>query len=285
MARARVGLLLAAAVTVAAAGTLVLTSGDDAGRPPGPRGPSSGGKDDLVWDGGVRFQLRNVECGTGPTGDSDTRGVRPAGMHCWTYFTVLNESDDEVLLPWGAQQLVTGAGPLLPSRRAMHAILLDEPGHVFDTSIPPGGGGNAAIVFDVPLGADRRAVRLHAAEGSRGATIRLDGCRFFNRTGGGCYAEDELGAEPDVAYPFTISGPRGGMALLGVCFDYRQWEVVEPHPTEGMPGDFTGHGVIALTSPDRAEFRDNSGTLLTLAPTDADEEQPGLCGGEPREKG
>lgn len=285
MARTGLRVVLAGGLVIAAAGTFFLTGGDGTAPAPGPFGPSAGGLDDFVWDRGVRFQLRNVQCGTGPTGDLDTDEIRPRGMYCWAYFTVLNESDVEVRLPWAAQRLVTDEGPVPPSERAMSAILLDEPAHFFDGAIPPGGGGNASLVFDLPLGAERRALRLHVAEGSPGATIRLDPCPFLSDSGGGCYAEDDLGAEPEVSYPFTISGHRGGMALLNVCFDYRQWVVVEPHPTEGMPEDFTGHGVMTLTSPDRAEFRDNSGTLLTLSPTPENETHSGLCGSPNAKKG
>ena len=279
MARTNARLVLGGAgvIGVLAAGILVATTRGAAPTEPPPLGPASGRKGEHVWDGGVRFELGSIQCGTGPTGDSDTRGIRPDGMHCWTEFSVLNESAEEVLLPWASQRLVTDEGSLEPSETAMEAILLDEPGSIFDFPIPPGGGGTGRLVFDVPLGAERREVVLHAAEGSPGARVVLDGCHF-SRTGGGCYVAGGRTVEPGVAYPFTISGPRGGMALLYVCFDERQWEVVEPHPTSGMPEDFTGHGVMTLAGSSEALFEDNSGRMLALEPTGENDERPSVCG-------
>jgi hypothetical protein len=279
MARTNVRSSLGAAALVAAVGAAVFltTTRDATPTETRPLGPSTGTKGEGVWDGAVRFELTNVQCGTGPTGDGDTPTLRPAGMHCWTYFSVLNRSSEPVRLPWEAQRLVAAGEPIAPSRRAMAEIVLDEPGQLFERPLPPGGGGTGVVVFDLPLGAERDELVFHADGDSDGAHVYLEGCSFSDR-GGGCYVTGGHEAETGAGYPFTISGPQGGMSLFEVCFDERQWEVTDPYPTAGMPAGFTGHGVMTLTGETQAIFDDNSGATLVLEPTEANADQPGLCG-------
>lgn len=239
-----------------------------------PRGPSTGSNTSRVWDGGVRLEATRVECHA-----SDLEGVpKPAGKWCSVALAILNESDRDVLLPTTGHVLTAGGEEFGTWTDAMERAG-GNPDSVFTTPIPPGGGGAAGIYFALPERARPQQVELHAAEGSSGATITPDECRFSRYKGaltGACYSDLTPEVEVDERQPYFIGRTGGEIQPQYVCFDLREW-TADPQPTV-QPLSFIGQGVIELVSENRALYTDNSGMVLPLGPTETNEERPGTCG-------
>ncbi|HEV2757629.1 MAG TPA: hypothetical protein VG318_17840 [Actinomycetota bacterium] len=276
MARKSTGLRLALAVAA------VLVAGCDPSAPDAPdsapsvepRGPAVGPHNSRVWDGGVRFEATTVECH-----DSNLEGVKdPPGKWCAVSLAILNESEDDILLPTTGHTM-TAAGQEFGTWDDAMKRARANPDSVFTTAIPPGGGGAARIYFTLPEPAKPERVQVHAAEGSSGATITLDACRFRRYRGtatGACYSDLGPGAEVGERYPYAIGRTGGEIQPQYVCFDLREW-TADPQPT-AQPLSFIGQGVLELVSENRAVYTDNSGFVLPLGLTEQNEENPGTCG-------
>lgn len=242
-------------------------------------GPATGTNQDRVWDGDVAFEVLRLQCGHGPIGDQDS-DLDPDGSFCTIGLTVINGSDRDVVVPQSPHVFTVGGRRFPPWERAMTELAADDPGSALTTPVPPGGAATMSLIFEYPSSLEPERLELHAAEGSSGAVIELENCDFIRYEGvvsGGCDSADAAVVE-GVRYPHRVSGPRGGMALYHVCFDERQWEVVEPHPTAVSREGFAGQGYMTLESDRRAIFEDNSGVVLRLAPTEENDRDPSLCG-------
>lgn len=302
--RRRTAMVLSAAAVVVAGVAAVAAFGDrTAGvvmdRDMGVIAPrlQTGTSQERVWDGDVAFELVRLDCGHGQFDDLDPEGnlaldqswqgrresvssSKARFSFCSANLVVINESSRELVVPPSEHVLTAGGRRFPPWDRAMAKRAADDPGSALTTPIPPGGAATFGLAFEYPSELEPERLEVHAAEGSPGAVFVLDDCEFVRHEGrvsGGCYRE-RARAELGVPYPHRISGSNGGMSLYTVCFDERQWEVVEPHPTAVSREGFAGHGYMTLESARRAIYEDNSGVVLRLEPTELNEGDPGLCG-------
>jgi hypothetical protein len=261
----------AAVVALAVLGGMFLRR-DEPDAPATPTAPTSAG---------VTFGLSDVQCASGNVSGPGTRLLDPEGMHCSVGLSVLNDSDEVLRLPPYSARLVAGSEAFGVWREGMRALEVRQPGSVFDTGIPPGGGALVALWFDVPLEAEPTAVEAPVAVGSPPVRLDFGTCHFSHSADSGsgyCDVNFLDAVRPGKRYAYRISGPGGGSALYYACFDHRQWEVVDPHPTAVSREGFRGQGVITLQQTDQAVFEDNSGAVLTLEPTAMNDTSPGICG-------
>ena len=268
-----VAMMLAGAVV---AFILLKPPAETASTAPEPDRPLVSPNTGYAWDGDVRFELTTLECTRGGI-DEHPKAGRP-GKHCVASFAILNESERDVLLPTTGHTLSAEGEEFAPWEEAME-LARSNPDAVFVTPIPPGGGGAGAIYFALPEAARPEKVEVHAAEGSPGATIVLETCRFSKYEGvvtGACYSDLTPEAEAGEVYPYFIGRTGGEIAPQYICFDMREW-TADPQPT-AQPLSFIGQGVMELLSENRAVYTDNSGMVLPLGLTSSNEENPGTCG-------
>lgn len=243
--------------------------------------PDTGMTSQRVWDGDVAFELTRMDCGLGKVGDEDSN-LNPDGKFCMVGVAVFNASSEHVVLPLGSHVLETNGARFRPWEEGMDELAADDPGSLYAEGVPPGGGGQALIYFELPDGAQPRSLEVHASESSDGAIIRLTGCSWNDYQGelsGGCYVRKEK-ARIGVGYPHAIatSAGNGPPLLQATCFNRIEWEVTS-HPVDQVPEGFTGQGTITLVTTDEARFEDNSGVILDLEPTGRNTASDnGLCG-------
>lgn len=242
--------------------------------------PDTGMASHRVWDEDVAFELTRMDCSLGKVGDEDS-DLTPDGKFCMVGIAVFNASSERIVLPLGSHVLETNGARFRPWEEGMDELAADDPGSLYADGVPPGGGGQASIYFELPDGAQPKSLEVHASESSEGAVIRLTDCSWNEYQGevsGGCYRRSEP-AQIGVPYPHSISTYSGnGPGLLQVtCFDRVEWEVTS-HPVDEVPEGFTGQGTITLITLDAARFDDNSGVVLNLAPTARNTPNDRLCG-------
>ena len=245
-----------------------------------PSGPGSGGVGDEVWDGSVAFRLGRLACGTGDIGDQDSN-LDPNGKYCIVGFSVRNHSQESVTLPRYSHAIASRHGKYGTWHHGMDEIEADDPMSPYSEPVPPGGGGSAGVIFELPNDFEPEVLYLHADESSAGAEIRLKDCRWNHFEGtvtGACWPRQQR-VEVGVGYPSSIATYAGeGFSMLQVtCFNFLEWETTN-FPHSPPPEGFIGHGVMTLLSKDEAEFRDNSGIVLELRPTEGNATDDRVCG-------
>jgi hypothetical protein len=283
----RILLTLAAAFTLAAAGCDQLPQ-SDGGNGAGPGTPGDGGTGQggllpsgplPVRDGQVMFDVFSFVCGE--TLGTMERTLEPEGYFCDVGISAFNRGATPVRLDPFEQRLLVDGEPRGPWEEAMRELVLAHPDNLFVQDIPPGGGGTASLIFELPDGATPERLELHVSPSSPGALVRLSGCRLWKVTMPGPCALDQRGNVPGAAYP-----PEAAVGVSypisfhfdegsGLCFDHRDWQL---QPTDADLGRLDGHGVIILRSPELAEFEDNSGVVLRLVPSGANDRDAAVCG-------
>jgi hypothetical protein len=280
-------LALAAALLAAACEQIPPgNGGDDSGPGTGGGGQSNGGEGPSlrrgllpIRDGDVVFDVFSFVCGE--TLGTMERTLEPEGYFCDAGISAFNRGPTPVRLDPFAQRLVVDGEPREPWDEAMRELVLNQPDNLFAQEIPTGGGGTASLIFDLPDGAVPERLEVHASAGSLGAVVRLSGCRLWKAKAPGPCALDERGnvrgtAYPEraavgVSYPISFHFDEG----MGLCFARRDWQL---QPTEADLSRLDGHGVITLRSPQLAEFHDNSGVVLRLVPSGANDRDAAVCG-------
>jgi hypothetical protein len=280
---------LAAALLSAACDQLPPGSGGNGSEPgqggggPGQGGPGEGGpvrRGPLpVRDGEVMFDVFSFVCGE--TLGSMERTLQPEGYFCDVGISALNRGTAPVRLDPSEQRLLVDGEPRGPWDEAMQELVLSEHDNLFVQAIPPGGGGTASLIFELPDGSTPERLELHASPASAGAVVPLTGCSLWKVTTPGPCALDRRGnvrgtayppeAAVGVSYPVSFRIEEG----VGLCFEGRDWRV-QP-TTEDLSG-LDGHGVITLVSPELAEYRDNSGVVVRLAPREMEDGEAAVCG-------
>jgi hypothetical protein len=232
-----------------------------------------------VRDGEVMFDVFSFVCGE--TLGSMERTLHPEGYFCDAGISALNQGTTPVRLDPFEQRLVVDGQPRGPWEEAMRELVLDHPDNLFVQEIPPGGGGTASLIFELPEGSAPERLELHASSGSVGAAVRLSGCRLWKVTTPGPCALDQRGNVLGTAYPpdaaVGVSYPISFHIdeAVGLCFEGRDWQV---QPTDEDLAHLDGHGVITLRSPKLAEFRDNSGVVVRLVARGASDGDAAVCG-------
>jgi hypothetical protein len=281
-------LLIALAAALLAAGCEQVPPSDGGGEPGtgGGGGGNDGGRPGVVrrgvlpvGDGDVVFDVFSFVCGE--TLGTMERTLEPEGYFCDVGITAFNRGGSPVRLDPFDQRLVVDGDSRGPWDQAMRELVLNHPDNLFVQEIPTGGGGTASLIFELPDGAVPERLELHAAGDSPGAVVRLSGCRLWKVKAPGPCALDERGNTRGTAFP---SEPAVGISYpvsfdaheaVGLCFAGRDWRL---QPSDADLSRLDGHGVITLRSPDRAEFRDNSGVVLGLAASGADDPDAPVCG-------
>jgi catechol 2,3-dioxygenase-like lactoylglutathione lyase family enzyme len=225
------------------------------------------------------FDVFSFVCGQ--TLGSMERTLEPEGYFCDVGISALNRGTAPVRLDPFEQRLLVDGQPLRPWEEAMRELVLNEPDNLFVQEIPPGGGGTASLIFELPDGATPERLELHASPDSAGADVRLTGCRLWKVATPGPCALGQRGnvrgtaypreAAVGVSYPISFHFDEG----MGLCFEGRDWEV---QPTDADLARLDGHGVITLRSPELAELRDNSGVVVRLMPSAANDGDAAVCG-------
>jgi hypothetical protein len=225
------------------------------------------------------FDVFSFVCGE--TLGSMQRTLEPEGYFCDVGISAFNRGTAPVRLDPFEQLLLVEGEPRQPWEEAMQELVLNHPDNLFVQEIPPGGGGTASLIFELPDGATPERLDLHASPGSAGAAVPLTGCRLWKVTTPGPCALDQRGnvrgtayppeAAVGVSYPISFQVDEG----VGLCFARRDWRV---EPSDADPARLDGHGVITLRSPELAEFRDNSGVVVRLVPGEADDRDAAVCG-------
>lgn len=282
-----VALLSAACDQLPGAGGGGSEPGQDGGGPgqggPGEGGPGQGGpvrRGPLpVRDGDVMFDVFSFVCGE--TLGSMERTLEPEGYFCDVGISALNRGPAPIRLDPSEQKLLVDGEPRGPWDEAMRELVLSEDDNLFVQAIPPGGGGTASLIFELPYGGVPERLELHAAEDSAGAVVRLSGCRLWKVQAPGPCALDERGNVRGTAFP---SRPAVGVSYpvsfdaqeaVGLCFAGRDWRA---QPTEADLSRLDGHGVFTLRSARLAEFADNSGVVLRLVPSPGNDRDAAVCG-------
>ena len=232
-----------------------------------------------VRDGDVVFDVYSFVCGE--TLGTMERTLEPEGYFCDVGISAFNRGTSPVRLDPFQQLLVADGQPREPWEEAMRAIVLNEPDNLFVQEIPTGGGGTVSLIFELPDGAVPERLELHGGEGSPGAVVRVSGCGLWKVEAPGPCALDERGNVRGTAFPAQpavgISYPVSFHAheAVGLCFAGRDWRL---RPSDADLSRLDGHGVLTLRSPDLAEYRDNSGVVLRLAPTAPNDRDAAVCG-------
>jgi hypothetical protein len=232
-----------------------------------------------IRDGDVVFDVFSFVCGE--TLGTMERTLEPDGYFCDVGISAFNRGGSPVRLDPFDQRLVADGEPREPWNEAMRELVLNQPDNLFVQEIPTGGGGTANLIFELPDGAVPERLELHSSAGSPGAMVRVSGCGLWKvKTPGPC-ALDERGnvrgtAYPEqaavgVSYPISLHFEEGA----GLCFARRDWQL---QPTDADLSRLDGHGVITLRSPGLAEFHDNSGIVLRLTPSSANDPDAAVCG-------
>jgi hypothetical protein len=283
-------LLVALAAALIAAACEQFPPGNDGGEPgPGMGGGGQGtGEGGIVGarrgelpvrDGDVVFDVFSFVCGE--TLGTMERTLEPEGYFCDVGVSAFNRGGSAVRLDPFHQRLVAGREPREPWDEAMRELVLNQPDNLFVQEIPTGGGGTASLIFDLPDGALPERLELHAAGDSPGAVVRLSGCRLWKVEAPGPCALDDRGNVRGTAFP---SEPAVGVSYpvsfdahvaVGLCFAGREWQL---QPTDVDLSRLDGHGVITLRTTELAEFEDNSGVVLRLVPSAANDRDAAVCG-------
>jgi hypothetical protein len=232
-----------------------------------------------IRDGDVLFDVFSFVCGE--TLGTMERTLEPAGYFCDVGISAFNRGGAPVRLDPFDQRLVVDGEPREPWDEAMRELVLNQPDNLFVQEIPTGGGGTASLIFELPDGSVPERLELHASAGSPGAVIRVSGCGLWKVEAPGPCVLDERGnvrgtafpSEPavGVSYPVSFDAHEG----MGLCFAGRDWRLL---PTDVDLSRLDGHGVLTLRSPELAEFEDNSGVVLRLAPSEANDRDAPVCG-------
>jgi hypothetical protein len=265
-------LILALAIVVAGTASSAPASEPTASRAKAPLGVP-------VVGGDVSFDVFRFHCGSGKLGDQDS-GLDPDGVFCMVAVGVHNRGSDPIQLDPFTYSLIDRRSSRAPWKEAMNELVLDDPNHLFRGEIPAGGGGLETLFFELPAGVRPVRLELHTHAGSDGASLILDRCRW-SESGGSCSAKRD-GGEIGNAYPrdpaLDIAYPHAMELDQPTCFDGREWSGVGvPMGTSGST-TFWGHGTIVLKHEHLAEFKDNDGNIVLLAPTARNFEDERVCG-------
>jgi hypothetical protein len=256
---------------------------------PGDRGETGGGGGQggsqpqgslPIRDGGVIFDVFSFVCGA--TLGTEERALEPDGYFCEVGISMLNREPEPIRLDPFAQALIAGGKEVAPWREAMGELVLDHPDNLFVQDIPPGGGATGNLIFDVPEGVSPERLELHAGPGTRGTSVSVEGCSLYKVVEPQPCALERRGASQGVAYPvraelgvaYPISFRFGQGSNL--CFDAREWDLETAQKVNFNTLD--GQGVIILTAKRTAQFRDNSGKVIRLVATPANDRDAAVCG-------
>jgi hypothetical protein len=225
------------------------------------------------------FDVFSFVCGA--TLGTMERTLEPEGYFCDVGISALNRGTAPVRLDPSEQQLLVDGQLRGPWDEAMRELVLSEPDNLFVQAIPPGGGGTASLIFELPDGSTPERLELHGLPASTGALVPLTGCTLWRETTPGPCALDQRGNVRGTAYPSEaavgVSYPVSFhfAEQVSLCFEGRDWRV---QSSSGDVSRLDGHGVITLRSPELAEYRDNSGVVVRLAPREANDRDAAVCG-------
>lgn len=130
--------------------------------------PVQGALGSPVQDGDLAFTASGPRCGV------KVKGIAATGAWCRVRLTAANTGSAPLRLDAAAQRLRGGDGErsgsllLSPSRSKKYVRAASRP-------LPAGSSFSGYLLFDVPPGFAARALELHAAGGSRGVRIEIEG--------------------------------------------------------------------------------------------------------------
>jgi hypothetical protein len=232
-----------------------------------------------IRDGVVTFDVFSFVCGQ--TLGTMERTLEPEGYFCDVGISALNQGTTPVRLDPSQQHLLVDGELRTPWEEAMRELVLVQHDNLFVQEIPPGGGGTANLIFELPDEGTPERLELHASSGSSGAVVRLSGCLLWKvRTPGPCTL-DQRGNVRGTAYPpeaaIGVSYPISFHFTEGIdlCFDRRDWQ---RQSGDADLAQLDGHGVITLRSPNLAEYRDNSGVVVRLVAGGPNDRDAAVCG-------